>query len=263
MDRQRSSAPAGAWPRRDEARPSRGDLEAALERAQDGARRARPDRGRARGVRPRAAREPRSREACAPRFCPSRGTSPRCAASPASVIRRLETPAGAEVAAERRERVEDLALLVDLIASGWRGVERRLDRLERIARPDRARARGAAGRRALPASRDGGRRPAPARRPRAAGARSGSRGRAPTRGSSSPPSACASSREMASPSPVPPPFSVTNGRKIALAVLRRDAGAGIGDRDRRRGRCLASSASVIEPPSGVQANALSSRLETI
>ena len=32
---------------------------------------------------------------------------------------------------ERRARVEDLALLVDLIASGWHGVERRLDRLER------------------------------------------------------------------------------------------------------------------------------------
>jgi hypothetical protein len=27
--------------------------------------------------------------------------------------------------------VEDLSLLVDLVASGWRGVERRLDRLER------------------------------------------------------------------------------------------------------------------------------------
>jgi hypothetical protein len=38
----------------------------------------------------------------------------------------------AEIAAERRERVEDLALLVDLVASGWQGVERRLDRSERI-----------------------------------------------------------------------------------------------------------------------------------
>jgi hypothetical protein len=47
------------------------------------------------------------------------------------VIRRLERLQG-EVAAERKARVEDLALLVDLIASGWRGVERRLDRLERI-----------------------------------------------------------------------------------------------------------------------------------
>ena len=33
--------------------------------------------------------------------------------------------------AERKARVEDLALLVELISAGWRGVERRLDRLER------------------------------------------------------------------------------------------------------------------------------------
>jgi hypothetical protein len=46
-------------------------------------------------------------------------------------IRRLERlQAGLD--AERRARVEDLALLVDLVSSGWRGVERRLDRLERI-----------------------------------------------------------------------------------------------------------------------------------
>jgi hypothetical protein len=48
----------------------------------------------------------------------------------AQTIRRLERLQG-DVAAERKARVEDLALLVDLIASGWRGVERRLDRLER------------------------------------------------------------------------------------------------------------------------------------
>jgi hypothetical protein len=46
-------------------------------------------------------------------------------------IRRLERLQG-DVDAERRARVEDLALLVDLVASGWRGVERRLDRLERV-----------------------------------------------------------------------------------------------------------------------------------
>ena len=44
-------------------------------------------------------------------------------------IRRLERLQG-DVQAERTARVEDLALLVDLIASGWHGVERRLDRLE-------------------------------------------------------------------------------------------------------------------------------------
>jgi hypothetical protein len=47
----------------------------------------------------------------------------------AQTIRRLEG-LHAEVAAERRARVEDLALLVDLISSGWRSVEQRLDRLE-------------------------------------------------------------------------------------------------------------------------------------
>jgi hypothetical protein len=46
-------------------------------------------------------------------------------------IRRLERIQG-DLAADRQARVEDLALLVDLIASGWRGVERRLDRLERV-----------------------------------------------------------------------------------------------------------------------------------
>lgn len=47
------------------------------------------------------------------------------------VVRRLEG-LQAEIAAERRERLEDLALLVELIGSGWRGAERRLDRAERI-----------------------------------------------------------------------------------------------------------------------------------
>jgi hypothetical protein len=49
----------------------------------------------------------------------------------AQTIRRLERLQG-DLDAERTARVEDLALLVDLVASGWRGVERRLDRLERI-----------------------------------------------------------------------------------------------------------------------------------
>lgn len=47
-----------------------------------------------------------------------------------ATIRRLERLQH-DLDAERRARVEDLALLVDLIASGWHGVERRLDRLER------------------------------------------------------------------------------------------------------------------------------------
>ena len=73
---------------------------------------------------------PRSATGCAPR-------PPRSAASLAEVrglsnqtIRRLER-LQLDLDAERRARIEDLALLVDLIASGWHGVERRLDRLER------------------------------------------------------------------------------------------------------------------------------------
>jgi chromosome segregation ATPase len=48
----------------------------------------------------------------------------------AQAIRRLERLHD-ELAAERKARVEDLALLVELVIEGWRGAERRLDRLER------------------------------------------------------------------------------------------------------------------------------------
>jgi hypothetical protein len=41
-------------------------------------------------------------------------------------LERLET----ELAAERHARLDDLALLVDLITSGWQGVDERLARLE-------------------------------------------------------------------------------------------------------------------------------------
>ncbi|MDQ3670336.1 MAG: hypothetical protein M3377_08680 [Actinomycetota bacterium] len=49
----------------------------------------------------------------------------------AQTIRRLESLQG-ELDAERRARVEDLAVIVELVASGWSGVERRLDRIERL-----------------------------------------------------------------------------------------------------------------------------------
>jgi len=45
-------------------------------------------------------------------------------------IRRLERLEG-DLLAERHARVDDLALLVDLVSSGWRGVDERLERLER------------------------------------------------------------------------------------------------------------------------------------
>jgi hypothetical protein len=50
-------------------------------------------------------------------------------------IRRLERLEG-DLLAERHARVDDLALLVDLVSSGWRGVDARLERLEAATRPD-------------------------------------------------------------------------------------------------------------------------------
>jgi hypothetical protein len=51
------------------------------------------------------------------------------------VIRRLERIEG-DILTERHARVDDLALLVDLIASGWRSVEQKLatDIAERLAK---------------------------------------------------------------------------------------------------------------------------------
>jgi hypothetical protein len=45
------------------------------------------------------------------------------------VVRRLERIEG-DLLGERHARVDDLALLVDLITSGWKSVDARLDRLE-------------------------------------------------------------------------------------------------------------------------------------
>jgi hypothetical protein len=45
-------------------------------------------------------------------------------------IRRLERLEG-DLLAERHARIDDLALLVDLITSGWKGVDQRLARMER------------------------------------------------------------------------------------------------------------------------------------
>jgi hypothetical protein len=46
------------------------------------------------------------------------------------LVRRLERLEG-DLLAERHARVDDLALLVELIASGWTGVDERLARIER------------------------------------------------------------------------------------------------------------------------------------
>jgi hypothetical protein len=46
-------------------------------------------------------------------------------------IRRLERLEG-DLLAERHARVDDLALMVDLVSSGWKGVSDRLQRIERV-----------------------------------------------------------------------------------------------------------------------------------
>lgn len=46
-------------------------------------------------------------------------------------IRRLERVEG-DLLAERKARVDDLALLVELVSSGWRGVDARLARIESL-----------------------------------------------------------------------------------------------------------------------------------
>ena len=45
-------------------------------------------------------------------------------------VRRLERLEG-DLLAERHARVDDLALLVDLVSSGWKGVDARLEKVER------------------------------------------------------------------------------------------------------------------------------------
>ncbi|MBA2385137.1 MAG: hypothetical protein H0V68_10820, partial [Actinobacteria bacterium] len=45
-------------------------------------------------------------------------------------LRRLERLEG-DLLAERHARIDDLALMVDLISSGWKGVSDRLERVER------------------------------------------------------------------------------------------------------------------------------------
>jgi hypothetical protein len=45
------------------------------------------------------------------------------------VLRRLER-LEADLLADRNARVDDLALLVDLVSSGWKGVDARLEKLE-------------------------------------------------------------------------------------------------------------------------------------
>lgn len=56
-----------------------------------------------------------------------------------NVVRTLERVEG-QIAAERHARVDDLALLVDLVASGWKSVDARLRRMEEALEAPRIRA---------------------------------------------------------------------------------------------------------------------------
>src|SRR5262245_35441186 len=53
-----------------------------------------------------------------------------------TVIRRLERVEG-DLLAERHARVDDLAVLVDLVTSGWKSVDRRLERIESAVTAER------------------------------------------------------------------------------------------------------------------------------
>jgi hypothetical protein len=58
-------------------------------------------------------------------------------------IKRLERLEG-DILAERHARIDDLALLVDLVSSGWKGVDERLAKLEPAGEPVRVDRREAA-----------------------------------------------------------------------------------------------------------------------
>ena len=100
--------------------------------------------------------------------------------------------------AERLARIDDLALLVELLTEGWRSLNVRLARIEA--------ALDAAPARVVPLRETGS----------LTGSTSSKRLPRPTSlcSSSRPPSAVESSRAIGSPSPVPPPTCETNGRKI-------------------------------------------------
>jgi hypothetical protein len=115
-----------------------GEIEAALERARSGIESLAALAGELEAALPeqvgRAVRDGVRHEAApvARQLAEVRGLS-------SLTIRRLEGLAG-QVEAERHARLDDLAVLVDLIAAGWQGVDQRLDRIEqRLAASDGAR----------------------------------------------------------------------------------------------------------------------------
>ena len=169
-------------------------------------------------------------------------------------LERLET----DLESERHARVDDLALLVDLITGQLAGDER-------AARPDRARARAARrSRRAAPRPTAG--RPLPTALARAAGAGSTSSNREPApdlRLELDPAAERAeSSRAIVRPRPVPPAASETNGRNSRSRCSGGMPGP-VSSTDTLIVPFSCASSSAIRPPSGVARNAFESRLSTI
>ena len=103
-----------------EGRPTPAESKAALEQAREGVEAL----AEATAVIPEAIREGLRAEAApvARQLAEVRGLANQ-------TIRRLERLEGA-LLAERHERVDDLALLVDLIETGWKAVADRLERIE-------------------------------------------------------------------------------------------------------------------------------------
>ena len=163
-------------------------------------------------------------------------------------LERLET----DLLAERHARIDDLALLVDLITGQWRSMNERLDRIERECSSRRRR-----GRRAPPGRL--GLEPQRAVR-RAGSARSATLARPPSRARSG----RRARRQLARDRQAEPGSAVAGdeGPEQALAQLDRDAGAVVGDRDADRAVRLCQLE--LDPPAvGRPRNAFESRLSTI
>ena len=108
-----------------EGRPDAAAVDAALERARAQVEELAETAAEPRGDDPGEGRACGSATASARRYSRSAATSPRSAGSMNQVIRRLERVEG-DLLSERHARIDDLALLVDLITSGWKSVDDRL-----------------------------------------------------------------------------------------------------------------------------------------
>ena len=213
-----------------------------------GARGARRDDGGARGVAPRRGSATRSRRASAREVLPVARQIAEIRGLLNQAIRRLERLEG-DLLAERHARVDDLALLVDLVSSGWKGVDERLARIETPRRVERPRhtspLRSGPSSPPARAGRASKRLPRPARCRRRSGRPAQTRARARSPGRARFPAVV---RE--------------EGPEDPLQLLGSDARPTVADRD-LDDAVLRARARSIPPPSGVQRNAFESRFVMI